>query len=735
MSKRFGFRLGVSNDPNAAPPSLKEVLNAVLAQADDLMQDVLAELHAGDEGRKVHRMANVQHPRAAEMVQQLEGNRIDVGALFQRRLTDGFMHGGTVQAVHLHFDDLGLFGDEELSESVELARAQDEMSMAVDDVLPQIDAVMCTLLGWRSLQAGINPLRPEVFVRALRETLADTVPEAAVREALIVPAAGYMGVRLHDLYREVTDWLRSFGVEPALREGARVRMAGGTPAKASVGAEAQTMLTLDRLRHLLIGKLDLPAAEARAEAEFGLTVPASYEVLQQLKQVDNVVQEIERRSRADPAKAAARTAVGEIGVESSTQRSLGQRLGEEVVRLMFDNLVQDVRLLPAVTRRLAAVEPHLQALAQIDSRFFSDRQHSARQLLDRITQRSLAFQDETDEGCSDFLLSIDRFLGKLSQRAASAELFAELLAELDQVWALQDNIARGHRAEAALALLHVEQRSLLVQRLADELEERLRQREVLPFVSDFLRTTWTLVMAESRLRSADGSNDPNAYEALVEDLLWSVESHRTRQNPKHLAALIPGLLHKLRDGLGSVDYPEQLTTQFFAQLGALHETALEQRGASGKSTLPDARTAAAAASAATAEGDEAGAEVWVGSREAGEAGFIPSRARSVLTEEFVASQGAVAKEEPMVLSELRIGSWIELLIKEKWVRAQLTWASPHATLFMFTSASGSAHSMSKRTMERLRLQDGIRVVAEGRLLDQALDRVANVALRNSLKAR
>jgi hypothetical protein len=66
------------------------------------------------------------------------------------------------------------------------------------------------------------------------------------------------------------------------------------------------------------------------------------------------------------------------------------------------------------------------------------------------------------------------------------------------------------------------------------------------------------------------------------------------------------------------------------------------------------------------------------------------------------------------------------------VRAQLTWCSPHATLFMFTSVGGTAHSMSRRTLDRLLSADQLRVVADRPMIDEALDHVARAALKNSL---
>jgi hypothetical protein len=51
---------------------------------------------------------------------------------------------------------------------------------------------------------------------------------------------------------------------------------------------------------------------------------------------------------------------------------------------------------------------------------------------------------------------------------------------------------------------------------------------------------------------------------------------------------------------------------------------------------------------------------------------------------------------------------------------------------MFTSLAGSAHSMSRRTLDRLRAQGMIRVVAERNVVDEALDQVAQAALKNSI---
>lgn len=54
-----------------------------------------------------------------------------------------------------------------------------------------------------------------------------------------------------------------------------------------------------------------------------------------------------------------------------------------------------------------------------------------------------------------------------------------------------------------------------------------------------------------------------------------------------------------------------------------------------------------------------------------------------------------------VLNQIRVGDWIDFCSHGEWLRAQLVWASARATLFMFNSSSGSAHSMSRRSCIKL----------------------------------
>jgi hypothetical protein len=798
MAKLLKLRLGVADDPTALQPTLNDCLEAMVQQADLLMTDVLHGLTLATTASGARRIAGFQQGPNKQAIDSLNAATKAVCKTFKDELTGVVYHGGgkeQVQTELLRFEDLQLFEDSELDQSIEVARAQQEVSLAVDDVLGTLDGLVSTLLGWRTIQPGLNPLRPEVFVRALQSTLAKHVPDATVREALIVPAAGLLGANLRRLYRELVDWLLSTGVEPAVPLGGKLDKAGTTRSAVN-NSTAKTLLTLDKLRKLLAGDFDRP----KPKSDFLHTVPASMALLQEMKAVDTLVKRLEQRPA--PASAPLPQTLEEqdaLAKESPLPR-IGEQLGEEVVRLMFDSLGSDGRLLAPLKRELQAMEPAILKLAQADSRFFTDRNHPARQLLDRITQRSLAFVSETDPGWQRFLQAVQSCTAWLGSKVVDAETFAELLDQLQKQWGDQDQGLRQRREEAARALLHAEQRNLLAQKLGAGFMQQLEGLEVAEFVADFLKNSWSQVVAEAQLSCADGSDDPYGYRALVEDLIWSVQKTTAqRGRRRRLVQMIPGLLHTLREGLHRIHYPPELTQRFFDSLITIHRAAVQER--------PDPQTLAAAeaveAEVSRMDMEAAEAAMWMAQNEVTDSGYLeadsfmppdaaepepaapaakmPARAafvepaeqvevEEITPEEFAAAQreseeaaekaaeaaqpeageqsepaeqemqaaapeSAVPTEEPAApvgAADLRTGTWVELSVDKKWTRMQLTWASPHGTLFMFTSLSGSAHSMSRRTLERLRADGMIRIVAERNVVDEALDQVAKAALKNSL---
>lgn len=764
MTKFAMPRIGLADDMTSSKPALRDCIEAVLTQGDALMGTVIDGLNAS-QGQTKGRAALInQNPANKRAIEHLRLNAPAVKATFSGELRTVLYHSGAHDAGPqplLRFDDFQFLEEKQIDANIEFAVTQQEVCQAVDEVLPPLNALISNLLGLVTVQAQLNPLKPEAFVHAFRETMVRHMPNEAVRSVLMTPAAGLMGISLRQLYKDVAEWLRSQGVEPALPVGIYPGTSSAAGAKVPETAVSRTLLTLDKLRRLLSGDLDTGLAlSPSAPKDFINTVPASFVALEDLKLVEPMMQRLARRAKlpdgvgahaAATQGSSASSAAGfsmlsdspDAAAQKSTQsRQLGRQLGREVVRLMLENLMKDRRLLPQIREFIKELEPVLLQLSQTDPRFFSERQHPARQLLDRLTHRSLAFSSESDDGFGVFSKAISNSVRVLVGGSGEAASFARVLRKLEQGWEREEDALRKRHEEGVRRLLHAEQRNLLAERFAEDFQARIKSKEVPELIVAFLRGPWPQVVAESQLSHTDGASDPEGFLALVDELIWSVQVRLARRNRPRLVQLVPNLLVKVRQGLQLIGYPEERIPVFFDELISLHEKAFEGPRASAVAGQDQADAAVAGFGELVATADESpeddmpaksGAQAFrVDDYEASESGYFADDAD--LQADLPAGEPAFADAEPSPWSvaDLHTGSWVELMLQGNWVRAQLTWASPHRTLFMFVSGQGLAHSMSRRTMDRRRVQGMIRVVSDGNVVGSALDAVAQTALRNNL---
>ena len=293
------------------------------------------------------------------------------------------------------------------------------------------------------------------------------------------------------------------------------------------------------------------------------------------------------------------------------------------------------------------------------------------------------------------------------------------------------------------ALLQAEQRNLLAEKIALELTRRDDARLAPIFVKQFVAGPWAQVLAQTRLSPAMLQAAQDYLDAVAE-LLWSVVPEQASRNKPRLVRMIPRLLSTIRTGLAVIGSPVNEGDAFFSQLMKVHEAALKTglpRRAGGKSK--------------TGENQLQGVEqpiradnaVWLAPQEERDSGFLDDRdfaAQStlpmLLTDELAAA-GALSTPTAALPDELDglliieppvLGSWVEFLSNDRWVRAQLTWASPHGTLFMFTGAAGNPTSMTRRALDKMQAKQTMRIITQDSVVVGALNAVAQTAMRNTI---
>lgn len=757
--------------------------------------------------------ANDPHERTAmsEALRLLNRDEAAMAARYPNLLLEVFTESGTADktrhpASSLSFDELELMDEAQVQETVEVARAQQMTSAEVDAQLATLNALICAAQGLKTVQADRNPLRPEAYMRALRSAVGGFDVAPAVRVRWLHHLGEALVQELGTVYAELSAMLRANGVTAAAysvtpsidtlsqvgvgrgpatgpgggagtttivlqgHPGGAVASSGpGIAAKGVVtggsGSQKDILLTVNQLRRLLAGELDvsqpektseLPFSErfrrefessgesSSARPEFNPTVPAAFEALQEMKQVDQVMKRLADRNKAGPDADRARDkgpASGTLEQLRRQARGVGQSLGLEVVNLMVENIASDARLLPPVQQAVREVEPALLRLALIDPRFFSDKQHPARRLLEQMTQRSLAWESVDAPGFKAFMEPLGQAVEVLAQTPIEgAEPFEFALKVLEEAWGEQQRRERRHRERAMQALLHAEQRNLLADKIAREIQERPDAAVAPRTVVRFLCGPWAQVMAQARLTDQSVSVDPGGYRGLVTDLLWSALPNLTRNNPGRLARLIPHLLAKLREGLKLIDYPGEKAAAFFDELMALHREVLKPAG--GDAEPPAIPRTRARIDESFDDDDTTGP--WLAPAEAQHSGFMDTRMDLPASSKFQSTQPAIDRTQPQPaavfaapvdVSRLPVitpGAWVELFVHRRWVRSQLTWASPHGTLFMFTSAGGDNHSMTRQTLDQMLARGELRLISSQAVVDGALDAVAQAAMRNSV---
>ena len=457
--------------------------------------------------------------------------------------------------------------------------------------------------------------------------------------------------------------------------------------------------------------------------DFQTTMPAAFDAFDDPRHIDQVMTRLATRA---PQRSGAQPLT--VGVLRRQLRQHGEDMGHavalEVVTLMIENIIGDARLLPPVRQAVRDLEPALMQLVVADVRFFSDKTHPARRLLDEVTQRSLAFQSVSSAGFAEFMkpvnAMVDLLAGSIIDTAVPFELAVK---ELERAWSEHREAERLQREQAVQALLQAEQRNLLAARVRQEIHELPGLPAVAPELQEFLMGPWAQVVAQSRLGDRAAEPDPGGYFALVPELLWSAQPGLARQNLGRLTRLIPALLGRLREGLKTIDFPPILTSAFLEKLIVLHQAAYRPAAA------PSPGLSSADALALDREGVES---AWLAPQEAQASGFL-SLAPEVAppAEEGAASSESLSNAASMAQPP-SLGAWVELLTEGRWVRTQLTWASPHGSLFLFTSADGSTQSMTRRMRDRLLAEGSLRVVAGQPVVSGALDEVAKAALINTV---
>ena len=669
------------------------------AQGQGLMQAALARA-AGELRQSAAALADVvERGLLLEACDVLRDQQPALVESFPQALLAEFAHAiAGDRGSPLSFESLPLLGDEQLQDNADLVRACAALEEAVRPQLLELEGTLAEAQLTPVGGAQRHPLRPEVYVRSIYRLARQSPVSPAVRRRWLRHLPALMGPELARIYAGIAQRLRP-------------EHASGVPARAAAREDLDraTQLTIRELRKLMAGEpREAPRGEGAVfhETEFSHTVPAALEMVQDMRKVDQLMLQLRQRQAAMPGRERDSLAAFREALRQEARRP-AQELGLEVVHLMIENLVADPRLLPGVRTVVRELEPPLLRLALVDPRFFSDRGHPGRQLLQEITQRSLAWSSAHEPGFSVYMDTLQQATDALLDAHASGpESFEIALIALQEAWHEAQPRSRRNRERAVRALIRAEQRNLLAERLGREIIERREAQGAPAEALAFLTGPWAQVLAQARLTDMSASEDPGGYGWVVTTVLWSVQPSLVGRATHQQVQMV----HRIREGLASIDYLPADTQRWLKLLSALRDLALSAATGS-------------PAPVADAKGVER-VSTWLAPLEMHESGFVPDAP-------VVLATTVPEPPDSLPVQDLVIGSYVDLLGTEGWERWQLTWSSPHGLLFLFSHASGATRSMTRGRLNQVLSQGALRLVSAHPVVDGALDAVARAAWRNA----
>ena len=195
------------------------VVNAV-REGEALITELIKVTRGALKGKEAEMRDIARRNLLSDALQLLDQHEAAMVKAYPMALLEIFADGpgaakaGQSASSPLDFGELSLVDDDEVQAQVELSRAHQQALHATDAVLAELNGLVSAAQGLYRVQPERNPLRPENYIRALQQVVAETGVAAPIRELWMQHMRDLLGTQLVDVYKRASQSLRDHGVLP-----------------------------------------------------------------------------------------------------------------------------------------------------------------------------------------------------------------------------------------------------------------------------------------------------------------------------------------------------------------------------------------------------------------------------------------------------------------------------------------------------------------------------------------
>ena len=388
----------------------------------------------------------------------------------------------------------------------------------------------------------------------------------------------------------------------------------------------------------------------------------------------------------------------------------------ELVAMLFDFIFETKDLPDGIKALLARLQIPVLKAAMLDGAFFAKKNHPSRLLVNALAEAGRGWSPAM--GSDDPLYQhidaiVHRILDGFSDNLA---IFDEVREKLEKFLAEEEKAAEANIQSTAEEINQTDRREMASAVARAEVERRIQMYPVPNFLAAFLRQQWAPSLESVYLTHGEESDNWEQSVAMLEDLVWSVQPKRTKDDRKHLVALLPSLLKRLSQALLDVAAASEERERFMANLVEAHAASVKPGAATAAlATASVVEEAKAEAEQAHAAGDEEKAA------KAEELAAAMTQAEPAPVEE----EEVIDDQYLEIAQSLERGMWIEFQADDGQLAfAKLAWISPLRGTYLFTNRQGlKALSMNAEELAVRFREDRARLVEAEPLIDRAFGSV------------
>jgi len=358
----------------------------------------------------------------------------------------------------------------------------------------------------------------------------------------------------------------------------------------------------------------------------------------------------------------------------------------EVVALMFQSILAEERIPASVRVWFARLQIPVLRVALAEPEFFSSLQHPARLLIDRMGGCVMGF--ETDVGAGALEAEIRRVVQVIEQYPETGRrVFKLVYDEFEKFLAtyLTENTSASRFVPIAQ---QIEQKETLSVQYTIELRKQLDDMVVRDEIRTFLFHVWAEVLAVASVKYGVRHEETVALKQVASDLLWAASAKPNRNDRARVIQQLPGLLHRLRQGMSLLGYPQGMQDSHIKSVSDTLADAFMSR----TEAIPQERLDQLSQRLANLE--DFLPESGVGDLDLDHDSIEMITGVDASDIEVINAGGSQPSETMRAwASELQIGNWFTLDHNGRLASVQLAWCSRRGQLLMFVSNAQRCYLM------------------------------------------